>query len=227
MQLANVVCTTNQDKKSFANFCKEGSTVQRIVTQVLPAVLVILWQNAIMPLALYGITLFESTHVSLSSLDSRILVLFFWWNCFNVFFGSMIAGSLLLQIQKLIERPGQIMEVLGESLAISSNFFINYLAIRAFGLVPFRLVLVHGGIWRWLGKCALHPCAAVTSSLAIVLDSAPRGAYDRYCTFVLHLWCVWLLMSMLGIMVDRHIQAYEQAYLAVAAADSSKVFGRP
>jgi hypothetical protein len=157
MQLANLVCEEERKAHkgaSFANFCEEGSPIQRIVTQVLPAVLVILWQNAIMPLALYGIALFESTHVSLSSLDSRILVLFFWWNCFNVFFGSMIAGSLLLQIRKLIESPGQITDVLGESLAISSNFFINYLALRAFGLVPFRLVLPHGGIWRWLGKCA-------------------------------------------------------------------------
>lgn len=170
MQLANLVCKVEAENAggeaaaaeaddSFANFCAPRGNLQRIVTQVLPAVLVIVWQNAIMPLALYGITLFESTHVSLSALDRRMLTLFFWWNCLNVFVGSMIAGSLTVQLQNLIEKPGSITDVLGESLATSSNFFINYVALRAFGLVPFRLVLVHGGIWRWLGKCA-PPCCA-------------------------------------------------------------------
>ena len=184
VQLANLVCKVEAENAadgaaappggaataatttggSFVNFCAEGSHLQRIVTQVLPAVLVIVWQNAIMPLALYGITLFESTHVSLSALDRRMLTLFFWWNCFNVFFGSMIAGSLTQQLRNLIEAPGNITDVLGESLATSSNFFINYVALRAFGLVPFRLVLVHGGIWRWLGKCAPDaPTAAQTA----------------------------------------------------------------
>ena len=169
MQLANVLCkdaAKGELTDSFLGFCSPASPVQRIVTQILPAVLVILWQNAIMPLALYGITLFESTHVSLSALDRRILMLFFWWSGLNVFFGSMIAGSVAQQIQTLIEKPGLITDVLGESLPTSSNFFINYLALRAFGLVPFRLILVHGGIWRWLGKCApacARSCFALTA----------------------------------------------------------------
>jgi hypothetical protein len=157
VQLASVLCRDAIDNKidnSFLGFCDENSPVQRAATQILPAVLVIVWQNAIMPLALYSITLFESTHVSLSSLDRRILMLFFWWNTFNLFFGGTIAGSLTVQIRRLIQNPSQITNVLGESLPTSSNFFINYVALRAFGLVPFRLVLVHGGIWRWLGKYA-------------------------------------------------------------------------
>ena len=166
MQITGILCREaledgGEVPTAFEDFCNEDSFLRRVSTQILPAILVILWQNAIMPLALYSITLFESTHVSLSSLDARILMLFYWWNAVNLFFGSMIAGSLTEQLQTVIEDPGKITDVLGTSLPTSSNFFINYVALRAFGLVPFRLVLVHGGIWRWLGKCApLHPEAS-------------------------------------------------------------------
>jgi Calcium-dependent channel, 7TM region, putative phosphate len=180
VQLANVLCKDSKDgaaPRSFAGFCAHDSGLQRVVTQILPAVLVILWQNAIMPLALYGITLFESTHTSLSALDRRILMLFYWWSALNIFFGSMIAGSIFQQIRALIEQPSRITDILGESLPTSSNFFINYLALRAFGLVPFRLVLVHGGIWRWLGKCAsdwedLVLCCCLASCLCAVACGA-------------------------------------------------------
>lgn len=180
MQLANVFCKDAKDNKidnSFLGFCDDNSAVQRVATQILPAVLVIVWQNAIMPLALYSITLFESTHVSLSSLDRRILMLFFWWNTFNLFFGSTIAGSLTQQIRRLIQNPSQITSVLGESLPTSSNFFINYVALRAFGLVPFRLVLVHGGIWRWLGKYA-----APRASLSMAGRCLPAHASCPMCS---------------------------------------------
>ena len=139
--------------------CLGNQLTRIVVTQVMPAVLVILWQNAIMPLTLYSIALFEKAQMSFSRLDRRILMLFFWWDMFNVFFGAIISGSIVNLVQRLIKSPGDIGIVLGSSLPESSNFFINYLALRAFGLVPFRLILVHGGIWRWLFKCASPPPA--------------------------------------------------------------------
>ena len=134
--------------------CLRFPLLERVITQVLPAVLVIVWQNAIMPLVLYSLALFEKSHISLSSIDRRILMLFFYWNLFNVFFGAILAGSISQEVKHLINNPGDAGTTLGTSLPRSSNFFINYLALRAFGLVPFRLILVHGGIWRWLFKCA-------------------------------------------------------------------------
>ena len=166
-QLAPIACDRGPNKPpiNFGGFCDANSPLQRIVTQVLPAVLVILWQNAIMPLVLYSITLFECSHVSLSALDCRILNLFYWWNAFNLFFGSTIAGSISKTLQQLIETPNNITSELGQRLPASSTFFINYLALRAFGLVPFRLILVHGGIWRWLGKCASNIVIAAVLAL--------------------------------------------------------------
>jgi hypothetical protein len=137
-------------------FLKAG-LLERLLTQVLPAVLVIVWQNAIMPLYIYTIALFEKSHISLSNLDRRVLMFFFYWDMFNVFFCAIIAGSIIEEVKEWISSPGNIGSTLGTSLPRSSNFFINYLALRAFGLVPFRLILVHGGIWRWLFKCAVNP----------------------------------------------------------------------
>lgn len=136
------------------NGCLGSALLERIITQVLPAVLVILWQNAIMPLTIYSLSLFEKSHTALSGLDRRILMLFFYWDMFNVFLGAILAGSISEEVKNLINNPGNIGSTLGTSLPKSSNFFINYLALRAFGLVPFRLILVHGGIWRWLFKYA-------------------------------------------------------------------------
>jgi hypothetical protein len=140
-----------------------NGVLKHLLTQVLPAVLVILWQNAVMPNTIYTIALFEKSHVSLSALDRRILMLFFYWGMFNVFLGAILgilSGSIVWQVKYLIQNPGAISPTLGTSLAKSSNFFINYLALRAFGLVPFRLILVHGGIWRWLFKCACNQLSA-------------------------------------------------------------------
>jgi hypothetical protein len=146
--------------------CFRSKLLERLITQVAPAVLVILWQNAVMPLTIYAIALFEKSHIALSALDRRILMLFFYWDMFNVFLGAILAGSISEEVKNLINNPGTIGSTLGTSLPKSSNFFINYLALRAFGLVPFRLVLVHGGIWRWLFKCVaiLHLHASVAHS---------------------------------------------------------------
>lgn len=166
VQLSDLICDTEDTEvqDELGNFtgettqentdCLGSALVERVITQVLPAVLVILWQNAIMPLTIYCLALFEKSHIALSAIDRRILMLFFYWDMFNVFFGVIIAGSISEEIKNLINNPGTIGSTLGTSLPKSSNFFINYLALRAFGLVPFRLILVHGGIWRWLFKYA-------------------------------------------------------------------------
>lgn len=162
--------------------CLGNQFTRRIVTQVLPAVLVILWQNAIMPLTIYSIALFEKAQLSFSRLDRRILMLFFYWDMFNVFFGAIISGSIVNLVQRLIKSPGDIGVVLGASLPESSNFFINYLALRAFGLVPFRLILVHGGIWRWLFKCApLAPASPPPPHSPLRRSSVPSSEHRTVC----------------------------------------------
>ena len=85
--------------------CLGNQLTRIVVTQVMPAVLVILWQNAIMPLTLYSIALFEKAQMSFSRLDRRILMLFFWWDMFNVFFGAIISGSIVNLVQRCWARP--------------------------------------------------------------------------------------------------------------------------
>ena len=133
--------------------CAVNQLTRVTVTELLPAVLIIIWQN-VMPLTLYSIALYEKAHTSLDRLDRRIVMLFFWWDLFNVFFGAIVGGGITNVVQEFITSSDATV-VLGSSLWESSNFFINYLALRAFGLVPFRLIVVHSGIWRWLLMCAV------------------------------------------------------------------------
>lgn len=154
VQLTQVLCGTTSTAAQYDFFCSVNGFGRRLLTQLAPAILVILWQNAVMPLTLYSISLAEGTQKSLSDLDCRILLLFFYWDVFNIFFGGMIGGSITQQLNQFINNPQGITTQLGTAMPSSSNFFINYLALRSFGLVPFRLILPHGGIWRFIFKCA-------------------------------------------------------------------------
>lgn len=156
-QLTVLLCNSSSNANKYEFFCSANGFGRRLITQLAPSILVMLWQNAVMPLTLYSISLAEGTQLSLSDLDCRILLLFFYWDVFNIFFGGMIGGSVSQQITQFINNPQGITTQLGTAMPSSSNFFINYLALRSFGLVPFRLILPHGGIWRFLFRRAPSP----------------------------------------------------------------------
>ena len=44
----------------------------------------------------------EAQHVSLSALDHRCALYFFYWNVFNFFLGALLGGSVAAGIQSLI-----------------------------------------------------------------------------------------------------------------------------
>ena len=74
-------------------------------------------------------------------------MMYFYWDVFNVFFGSIVFGSLTEKVSELVTDSGEIGQTLGELLPKSSNFFINYLALRALGLVPLKL-LFHNAVFQ-------------------------------------------------------------------------------
>lgn len=75
----------------------------------------------------------------------------------------------------LVESPETWPSVLGRSFPNSSNFFLNYTVVRALLLNPLRLLLPHGGAWRWLGQALLTGCA-----------NAGHAATERYRAFVVY-----------------------------------------
>ena len=75
----------------------------------------------------------EGQAVSLSGLDKRCADLFFYWDVFNVFLGAMLGGSIVAELPTYIKDPSIIWSTLGSTIPASSNFFVNYVAVRAGG----------------------------------------------------------------------------------------------
>lgn len=59
-------------------------------------------------------------------------------------------------MNNIIRDPGNIFDSLGVALPNSSNFFINYITLRAFCLVPFQLLIPHPGVWHYLFQFGGH-----------------------------------------------------------------------
>lgn len=59
----------------------------------------------------------------------------------NVFLGTLVGGSLTQQVSSVVEGSKSIQQTVGTVLPVNSNFFINYLALRALGLVPMKCAL--------------------------------------------------------------------------------------
>lgn len=90
----------------------------------------------------------------------------YYWSVFNVFLGAVVGDTLTTQITQFVENSSSIGTTLGRTLPGSSNFFINYLALRALGMVPMKL-LFHNAVNRQisivLGKIVRKCAPAVTS----------------------------------------------------------------
>lgn len=93
--------------------------------------------------------LLEGRSVSLSGIDRRVASLYFFWNVFNVFLGGMLGGSLSRLY--VFFRNGEVQKALtqiGVSLPSASNFFINFVVLQGFGMVPLRMLYPSLGVLR-------------------------------------------------------------------------------
>eukprot|EP01025_Chloroclados_australasicus_P060634 TRINITY_DN7799_c1_g4_i1.p1 TRINITY_DN7799_c1_g4~~TRINITY_DN7799_c1_g4_i1.p1 ORF type:complete len:584 (+),score=30.17 TRINITY_DN7799_c1_g4_i1:939-2690(+) len=178
-------CTAATGKPNFEDcdnpftfYCKDNR-LQNLVSAFLPSIFVATWQNLVMPHSLYYLAQVESKSFSLSALDRRIAFLFFMWDMFNIFLGGAIGGSITQSLKTAIRSPGDIFKILGESMPNSSNFFLNYVVLRAFAFVPIRLVLPHGGVWRWLLRCG-GKCGCVMTSRDVAMTYAPSSVRYGY-----------------------------------------------
>ncbi|KAK9817083.1 hypothetical protein WJX72_009273 [[Myrmecia] bisecta] len=150
-------------------YCGQNSLLRSIITGILPQVLLLLWQNLIMPNALYRLAQIEGQWVSLSALDRRICSLFFYWAVFNVFLGAMLGGSAFSELGIWINNPAGIPASIGVTLPNSSNFFINYIVIQGIAMLPFRIMYPHIGVlvglFRLMGCCGLPSEREKTAAL--------------------------------------------------------------
>lgn len=92
----------------------------------------------------------QASCISLSAIDREIAGLFFLWDVLNIFVGGMLGGTIFSRLTDMVKGTVSIVEVLGRAVPASSNFFISYVVLRAFFLVPYQLMLPHPGVWQYL-----------------------------------------------------------------------------
>ena len=114
-----------------------------IITGLIPQLLLTLYQSVFLPIYIMFCSQAERKHVSLSKLDLRCAQLFFHWNVWNFFIGSLLGGTFFNGIREAISDPSSIVSILGSAIPAASNYFINYVILRALTMTMFRLFYPH------------------------------------------------------------------------------------
>lgn len=74
-----------------------------------------------------------------------------------------LGATFFQQAHNMIQSPEKIPNILGAALPDSSNFFMQFIAMRALFLVWMRLCIPHGGVWQnWMRFCL---CPAMCCSM--------------------------------------------------------------
>ena len=143
-QLNAVICPEDPSKPSWEWYCdpdrgpSEG--VQRAINVWVPSILLLVWQNVVLPNGFYALGKFECIVVSNSRLDRQIGSWFFIWAFFNFFLQGAFGGAIFQQIDNMIDEPKLIPRLLGQALPAASNHFISFISLYALMIVPFRLL---------------------------------------------------------------------------------------
>jgi hypothetical protein len=77
---------------------------------------------------------------------------------------GLIGSTFFQQVHKIIQSPAQLPNILGAALPDSSNFFMQFIAMRALFLIWLRMCVPHGGVWQnwchfcWCPSCCCSSC---------------------------------------------------------------------
>jgi len=143
-------------------YCGHDTGLGTYLSGWLPPILVAFWQTTVLPLGFYYLLQVQGSCVSLSELDREIAGLFFHWDVWNIFMGGMLGGTVLMELGKAATKTGDIPKMIGTAMPLSSNFFINYIVMRAFFLMPYQLLFPHPNWWNFLMKLGGHCGCAPT-----------------------------------------------------------------
>ena len=164
------------------------------MTGWLPALLLNLWLVLVLPRVVYLLAQSEGQSFSLSALERRVGAVFFYWDVFNVFLQGVIGSAFFQQITAIIYRPATLPQILGVSLPDSSNFFIQFIAMRALFLVWLRMCVPHGGVWQNWGRrvfCPRRCCSFCNTERDESITYGPRT--PRYGFEMGHVLLIYLL----------------------------------
>merc|ERR1712094_76084 len=108
-------------------------------------------------------------NIALSMIYRRIISLYFYWDFFNVFLGGVIGSA---GITLLVQNFGKldlnsVLNLFGRAIMSNSNFFISYVSLRAFLMIPFKLLFPHPAVLCWTFRHLLSKtyCCAMRCNL--------------------------------------------------------------
>ncbi|KAI8103106.1 hypothetical protein M9434_005891 [Picochlorum sp. BPE23] len=148
-QLESAICPASEDASVSASgswICSDdfwAKLIMSVITGMLPQILMTVYQSVFLPIYIMFCSQAEGKHYSLSSLDLRCAQLFFHWNIWNFFFGTLLGGTIFNGLRQAISNPGEIIDILGTAVPSAANFFINYVILRALTMTMFRLFYPH------------------------------------------------------------------------------------
>lgn len=175
-ELDTALCQ-EQDDVHWDWYCSRSLVVRRLFTNVVPSVLLIAFEGLIMPMTLYYLVLVRDctgciqtellsiliiqsrrSEVSFTAFELKMLDIYFYWSVFNVFLGGLLGGTVIAQLNLLLNNPSTkewergkssirasdaLWELIGLSMASQAFFFTNYIIIRALVIVPLKLIYPH------------------------------------------------------------------------------------
>jgi len=106
----------------------------------LPALAMIVFM-AILPLILRTMAFIEGIE-SESKLDVFIFKRYFVFQLFNFFLVTCIAGSVLKQLDAIMNQPTMIVQLLASSLPQTADVFMSYILVRTLTAIPLELSMI-------------------------------------------------------------------------------------
>ena len=163
------LCVSNQfgaDRSSALDwYCSSNSArLLRIIVQgILPPILLTLWETFVVSFGMMYLVQAQNKFTSLSRTDQSFANYYFLWAFINVFFGTVSGYAIQRYLNALNTRgPDAMLQLLGTSLPLTSNFFLLWIVFRGIYLPTQRLIFPHPGVLcmavnRWLCclKCAV------------------------------------------------------------------------
>ena len=155
--------------------------IMGVITGLLPQLLLTIYQSVFLPIYVMFCSQAERKHFSLSKLDLRCAQLFFHWNVWNFFFGTLLGGTIISGIRQAISDPGAIVNILGTAIPQASNFFINYVILRALTMTMFRLFYPHACVGMNIAQWFFVMPSTLLFQENLVLQTLSIDSFDHHC----------------------------------------------
>ena len=138
-------------KVHFLSFINDiPASVLGIIDGYLPPLVLTVF-NILLPKILAAITRLQGVE-SASRLQNGVLHKFSVFWILNYLIFSTVATSIFNQLQQLLDDPGSIVTLLGQSIPATATFFITYLLFQIFSSYPMQLLNPGRLIVGWLKK---------------------------------------------------------------------------